>query len=222
LILVERIRSGEWKPGQLIPTEFEIATEFHVSQGTARKAIGELANANLVVRRQGMGTFVYEHSSNDILSRFVNLYSNPGDKIVFESCSHRSVLAPANRFERKMLRLEEGDQLCRVDRVRAYKGEPIVSETISLPIKYFPGFVDLGEIPNTFYNIFQKRFGVLVTYTEERLSAVESTARSSKDLKVSVGGPLLRIERVAFDGEPVEHRVSLCNSENLHFLARTF
>ena len=40
--LIERIRSGEWKPGQLIANEFEIAAEFGVSQGTARKAIGDL------------------------------------------------------------------------------------------------------------------------------------------------------------------------------------
>ena len=39
--------------GQHIPNEFEIAAEFKVSQGTARKAIGGLAADNLVVRRQG-------------------------------------------------------------------------------------------------------------------------------------------------------------------------
>ena len=60
--LVERIRSGEWKPGQLIPNEFEIAAEFGVSQGTARKAISELAAEGLVLRRQGRGTFVVEHT----------------------------------------------------------------------------------------------------------------------------------------------------------------
>ena len=56
--LIERIRSGEWKPGQLIPNEFEVADLFGVSQGTARKAIAALAAEGLVIRQQGRGTFV--------------------------------------------------------------------------------------------------------------------------------------------------------------------
>ena len=71
--LVERIRSGEWKPGQLIPNEFEIAAEFGVSQGTARKAISELAAEGLVLRRQGRGTFVVEHTPAHVLFRFFNI-----------------------------------------------------------------------------------------------------------------------------------------------------
>ena len=76
--LIERIRSGEWKPGQLIPNEFEIAAEFGVSQGTARKAIGALAAENLVVRRQGRGTFVFEHTPDDMMFRFFNIFEDTG------------------------------------------------------------------------------------------------------------------------------------------------
>ncbi len=72
--LVERIRSGQWKPGQLIPNEFEIAAEFGVSQGTARKAISELAAEGLVLRRQGRGTFVVEHTPAHVLFRFFNIF----------------------------------------------------------------------------------------------------------------------------------------------------
>src|SRR5258706_2679685 len=76
--LIERIRSGEWKPGQLIANEFEIAAEFGVSQGTARKAIGDLASEGLVVRRQGRGTFVVEHTPAHVLFRFFNLFDEAG------------------------------------------------------------------------------------------------------------------------------------------------
>src|SRR5258708_39970728 len=80
--LIERIRSGEWKPGQLIANEFEIAAEFGVSQGTARKAIGDLAAEGLVVRRQGRGTFVVEHTPAHVLFRFFNLFDAAGSCVV--------------------------------------------------------------------------------------------------------------------------------------------
>ena len=87
--LVERIRSGVWKPGQLIPSEFEIAAEFGVSQGTARKAIGALATERLVMRQQGRGTFVVEHTPAHVLFRFFNMFDATGDLISpGQSASH--------------------------------------------------------------------------------------------------------------------------------------
>ena len=62
LILLS-LQSGEWKPGEAIPSEIDLATRFRVSQGTVRKAIDELASDNLLVRRQGKGTFVGTHAA---------------------------------------------------------------------------------------------------------------------------------------------------------------
>src|SRR3569623_1784786 len=55
-LITQSLQSGEWKPGELIPSEVELANRFKVSQGTVRKAIDELSAENLVVRRQGKGT----------------------------------------------------------------------------------------------------------------------------------------------------------------------
>jgi GntR family transcriptional regulator len=60
-LIMQSLQSGEWKPGELIPSEVELAYRFKVSQGTVRKAIDELSAENLVVRRQGKGTFVATH-----------------------------------------------------------------------------------------------------------------------------------------------------------------
>jgi GntR family transcriptional regulator len=221
--LVERIRSGQWKPGQLIPNEFEIAAEFKVSQGTARKAIGALAVENLVVRRQGRGTFVFEHTPDDILYRFFNLFEDSGGRIVPESRSTRCVLAKANQAERKRLRLPGNARVIRIDRIRTHNRKPFITECTVLPQATFPGLADLGEIPDSFYDVFQKSYGVLVTRTEERLTPVAADAKAARELDVPAGAPLMRIERVAFtlDDRPVEWRVSLCHLERAHYLART-
>lgn len=61
-LITQSLVAGEWKPGEIIPSEMELAARFKVSQGTVRKAIDELAAENLVVRRQGKGTFVATHN----------------------------------------------------------------------------------------------------------------------------------------------------------------
>jgi GntR family transcriptional regulator len=221
--LLERIRSGKWKPGQLIPNEFEIAAEFGVSQGTARKAIGALADANLVVRQQGRGTFVYEHTPDDIMFRFFNLFDETGDRIVPENRSLRRVVAKANQAERKALRLAPNARVIRIDRIRLHNHKPFITETAVLPEAAFPGLVNAEDVPDTFYDIFQKSFGVLVTRTDEHLTAVAAERKAARDLHVANGTPLLRIERVTFtiDERPVEWRVSLCHLRRAYYLART-
>ena len=57
-LITESLVSGEWRPGQPIPSEIELAHRYSVSQGTVRKAVDEMAAENLLVRRQGKGTFV--------------------------------------------------------------------------------------------------------------------------------------------------------------------
>lgn len=70
---MQRLEAGEWKPGELIPSEVELGSRFKVSQGTVRKAIDELAAENLVVRRQGKGTFVATHHETQAQFRFLRL-----------------------------------------------------------------------------------------------------------------------------------------------------
>jgi GntR family transcriptional regulator len=57
-LIVRSLQGGEWRPGEAIPSEIELAARYKVSQGTVRKAIDELSAENLLVRRQGKGTFV--------------------------------------------------------------------------------------------------------------------------------------------------------------------
>jgi GntR family transcriptional regulator len=61
-LITQSLVSGEWRPGESIPSEIELASRYSVSQGTVRKAVGELAEERLLVRQQGKGTFVASHA----------------------------------------------------------------------------------------------------------------------------------------------------------------
>ncbi|MEN9866720.1 MAG: hypothetical protein RL748_2310, partial [Pseudomonadota bacterium] len=80
-LITQSLQSGEWKPGDLIPSEMELAARYKVSQGTVRKAIDELAAENLVLRRQGKGTFVATHHEARAQFRFLRLMPDNGGQV---------------------------------------------------------------------------------------------------------------------------------------------
>jgi DNA-binding transcriptional regulator YhcF (GntR family) len=78
-LILQSLQAGEWKPGEPIPSEMDLAVRYRVSQGTVRKAIDELSAENLVVRRQGKGTFVATHAEQHVQYRFLKLVPDAGD-----------------------------------------------------------------------------------------------------------------------------------------------
>src|SRR3569623_401009 len=91
ILILQGLQAGEWKPGEAIPSEMELAARYRVSQGTVRKAIDELAAENLVIRRQGKGTFVATHAEQHVQYRFLRLVPDSGD-LDSEGPAHRTVL----------------------------------------------------------------------------------------------------------------------------------
>ena len=199
-IFVDRIRTGVWRPGQLIPSEFELAREIGVSQGTVRKALNALAVDNLVERRFVVG----------------------GGHIEPDSQNTRMSIARANKEERERLKLDVGAEVIRVSRVRTHAGKPMIYETIVLPRQFFPGLVKEKTIPNTLYDHFQKEYGLTVSHGEERITAVAAGEREAKALEIAQGLPLIRLDRTmyALNEAPIEWRVSICLLSGAHYLVR--
>ena len=77
-LILQSLQQGEWKLGEVIPSEFDLAARYKVSQGTVRKAVDELAADNLLVRRQGRGTFVATHAEQQVQYRFLRLQPDRG------------------------------------------------------------------------------------------------------------------------------------------------
>jgi GntR family transcriptional regulator len=220
--LFDRIRSGRWQPGQLIPSEAEIGRELGVSQGTVRKALDSLAAERLVVRRQGKGTFVVEHTPEDVLFRFFQIYEDDGTRIIPGSIRITARTMLADEQQRSRLELPKGAHVIRIDRLRTREAKPFMAETILLPRARFPGLAERKDIPNTLYDLFQQRFGILVARADEQLTAVAAENETARDLGLAPGAPLLRIDRVAFalDERPIEWRVSLVHLDGAHYRAR--
>lgn len=221
-ILVQRISSGPWRPGQLLPNEFDLARELGVSQGTVRKALDRLAAEHLVVRRQGRGTFVAEHTADAVHFRYFHLHGPDGDRATPDSIGIRVSRGKAAATDRAKLELPAGAEVVRIDRVRTVEGEPMIVERIVLPGARFPDIESIDPIPNTLYDLFQSRYGITVAGADEQLTAGSATPAEAVKLKVAPGTPLLVIDRIAFgvDGTRVEWRLSRCLTDKLRYLSR--
>src|SRR5919202_1506403 len=102
-LLVRRLAEGVWQPGQLLPSEGQLAAELGVSQGTVRKALDALTAERLLVRRQGRGTFVAEHDGERILFHFFKLMPDAGKPSFPESRIVTTRAAQADADERDRL-----------------------------------------------------------------------------------------------------------------------
>lgn len=219
--LVRRLIDGAWLPGQLIPSEMELARELGVSQGTIRKALDAMTAENLLVRRQGRGTYVAEPEESRLLFQFFRLVPDNGERAFPTSRILARATVPATRAERAELRLAEKGKVVRFERVRTLLDRPLLVETISLPHERFADIEAMEEIPNNVYRLYSQRWGVTIARAAERLKAISANAADAAELGCAPGTPLLEIARVAYDleGNPVELRVSRCLTDSMHYAA---
>ena len=217
--LVRRLIDGSWQPGQIIPSEMELARELGVSQGTVRKALDTMTAENLLIRRQGRGTFVAEPEEGRLLFQFFRLMPDNGEQSFPSSRILSSKRDKADRHEKEALALAHGASVWRIERIRMFGNDPLLIETISLPAARFPGFEAIEEIPNNVYRLYSQRWGITIGAASEKLKAISADLRDARHLGCRPGMPLLHISRVAFDLEqnPVELRVSRCLTEKTHY-----
>ena len=221
-LILRGLQAGEWRPGEAIPSEIELAARFKVSQGTVRKAIDELAAENLLMRRQGKGTFVSTHAEERVQYRFLRLtpdlpiQQEPSQR-EFLDC--RRLKAPADVA--KVLSLPLGGDVIEIRRVLSFSGRPVVLDDIWLPGHMFKGLTAerLSQYQGPMYGLFESEFGVRMIRAEEKLRAVLADESVAPLLKVAPGSPLLSVERLSrtYDDQPVELRRGLYLTDQHHY-----
>ncbi len=222
-LLVASLESGEWRPGEAIPSESELAMRFGVSQGTARKAIDALAADNLVIRRQGKGTFVATHTEEKAsMFRFLRIRRNDGRD---EYPSSRIIdvrRGKASADIGRQLEIKVGSSVIVLRRVLEFSGEPVVLDEIVLPAALFRGLTraKVDAYRGSVYSFFETQFGVRIVRAQEKLGAIAADPQSAVVLRVRTGEPLLAVERVTYTygNRPVEWRRGLCTTRRHFYL----
>lgn len=215
-LILQSLQAGEWKPSTAIPSEMELAARYRVSQGTVRKAIDELAAENLLIRRQGKGTFVATHAEHHVQYRFLKLFPDSGD-VNSEGPAQRQIIdcrrSRANADVARALALKTSDPVLQVRRVLSFAAVPTILEDLWLPASPFKGLTAerLTHYDGPMYALFETEFGVRMVRAEEKLRAVLPDAEQSELLHISRQTPLLSVERIAYtyNDVPMELRRGL-------------
>jgi len=231
-LLKASLQGGEWKPGESIPSEIELAQRFRVSQGTVRKAVDELAAENLLVRRQGKGTFVATHAEEETQYRFLRLTPDEaeGDSPVgglqrrLVDCRRLRATVDVARA----LGLKPGDPVVWLRRLLLSapaqpegQATPVVLDDIYLNGQLFKGLSAerMTAYKGPMYRLFEAEFGVHMTRAEEKIRAVAADAAQASVLQVPEGAPLLSVDRLCFTygDKPVELRRGVYRTEGHHY-----
>lgn len=222
-ILSQRIDSGELKPSEPIPSEAELQEQYGVSRTTVRQAIARLVTAGKLRTVQGKGTFVTEPKveekveavtslSQELLARNIR----PTSRILGLACTFPSAKVA------DVLRLDKGQDIVRLERLRLADGEPIGISTAYLPLRLVPGLAERGLAGESLYEVLENEFGLILHEADEVVSASAALEREAQLLDIPVGAPVLLVTRTTYsvEGAPIEYSRTVFRADRYRYYAR--
>ena len=219
--ITDSLVGGLWHPGQSIPSEIELAQSYNVSQGTVRKAIDELAAEKILIRRQGKGTFVASHNEEHNQLRFLRLTSSLGDKEKLDNKLITFEKEKASNGLAKTLGINSASTVVSIKRVLTFNEKPLILDLIKVPAASFRGLTPgkIIEKKGSMYRMYEADFGIQMLHAKEKIRAVTASTEAAELLGVSIGSPILSVERTSFtyDNKAIEWRLGLCLTENHHY-----
>ena len=207
-ILRERARSGEWKPGDLIPSERELSEKYGISRMTARQAITDLVNEGLFYREQGKGTFVSERKITQQLIRLTGFTEDirargqrPGTRVL------SAEMRLADEATAEKLRIDAGTLIFHLQRLRLADGEPLAIELSQITFKGCEKLLEEDLELNSLYRVLETKYGIPLMEADQELEAGLAGNENAQLLKISLGSPVLFTRRVTYTerNQPIEY-----------------
>lgn len=224
--VLSRLNSGDWKPGQKIPPELELAKHLNVAISTVRAGIKDLAAEGLLIRRQGKGTYVGQHDFQSQHFRYSNIYSDRNEKIITsrEILSIKRMQASRDVEQELQLHNQKSVAVHSITALLNVEERPIACMQLILPVWLFPKLKieDLRQSNVNLYTVYQQMHGVTVVRMEERVHARGADPVFARRVGARVGEPVLHVHRVAytFNNVPVELRLRTYKAAGYHYLFR--
>jgi len=215
--LRQQIEDGVYLPGDQIPTEAELSTNFGVSRITVKQAIKKLVHESVLYRKQGKGTFVCQPKVNRKLNRLISF----NDEMLQKGMAPRArvleiEVVAARRSVAEALHVPEGEEVVRIRRLRIVDDEVMAVQTSHVPMGLAPGLAEKAEkLSGSLYRVLTEDYGYSPAYGKESYSAVVLYGSNAQVLGVPDGTPAFAVKRTAYlkDGRPIEYVESLLRGD---------
>jgi GntR family transcriptional regulator len=218
--VADRISSGIWKANAVLPNELVLAQEFGVSQGTVRKALDTLEAEKIVTRKQGQGTFVVDHATEEMAIRFSNLYDDNGNRIAGTIGWQQTEKAKATPSECKHLDVMPEDDVFRCKRTRVHNNATFFYEEATIPSRRMPK-LNIDDLDSYRITPLAQLHGVSLRHAREKVTIVMATPDIAHHLDVEISTPIFMLDRiiVSLANDPIEWRVAWGHLRDMHFIA---
>ena len=221
--ITDALIAGEWKSGEFIPDQARLAERFAVSIGTLRKAIDELVAEQILIRRQGLGTFVAAHGPMRNRFHFFHIVDADGSRQLPKPELLGFARGRADAHDAARLGVDTGARVITITNLLRRAGEPVGLETIVKSAEKLADQTQAGvrHRDSTIYSLYQTRYGINVVRTNEQLRAAAASRAAAKVLRLRVHAPVLEIFRIAYtyNDVPVELRHSVVNTASRFYEA---
>lgn len=205
--LKQKIERGEYKLGDKIPAERELAVEFGVSRMTLRQAVQTLADEGVLDRRVGDGTYVANEKVQEKMSgitSFTELMKAQGKIATNKVISYHNDVQPT-LSEVEQLKLKANETVLRMERIRYGNDEPISLETATIPSRLVVG-LQREEITAGLYNALKSN-GYTIGHAQQTVMAQLATEKTAEYLDIKRGDAILHLRQISFldNGQPFEY-----------------
>lgn len=198
--ITDRIDTGEWRPGDRLPSESELGLQFGISRTTVRQALGELTSQGLLTRIQGKGTFVARPRirqrlnaltgfTQDMRARRLRPFSRVLDLRLVEAGGRESA----------SLGLRAGEEVVLLRRLRLANEEPMALETAYLLPEFFGVLQAANLAERSLYEVLSQNCGITPTLADQQIEAVACPAAEAGLLGIRKGSPVLHMQRTSYD-----------------------
>jgi GntR family transcriptional regulator len=206
-ILRGRIRAGEWRPGELIPSEPELMAAYGVSRITLRQVLEMLVRDGSIVREQGRGSFVARPTLEKGMVRIFSFTEDMRQRgITPRTVVLAAELVPASPEAAARLAIQPEEELVRLKRLRLAEDEPLAIEEAHLVHRFCPGLLRFDFTVESLREVMAREYGVRWSRARQTIRAVPAGEAIAALLRTAPTAPLLFIERVSYaqNNAPVE------------------
>ncbi|MFZ2097355.1 MAG: GntR family transcriptional regulator [Anaerolineales bacterium] len=219
--LRELILGGQLTRGEAVPSEWELANLYGVSRLTVRTALDNLTRQGWLIRRHGVGTFVAYPKITEISPSKLS-FTEQMRAIGRTPSSHLISLGvvEANADLANALKLEQGEPVVEIVRVRLADNEPILLETSYLSQKRFPNLENATDLTiSSLYEWLAIHYQTSVTMMDQTLEPVLLSEEQAQHLETHPGSPAMLSKVLAYTNgaEPIEFSWSVTRGDQCRF-----